>query len=68
MTIRFLSVAGAELASAAQYYEQQVPSLGADFLGEVEVAIGKIRDFPEAWSKRCTGVPLNDTVNSDGIV
>ena len=42
MTIRFLSVAEAELASAAHYYEQQVTGLGADFLDEVEVAIGKI--------------------------
>ena len=50
MTIRFLSRAETELASAAQYYEQQVSGLGSDFLDEVEVAIGKIRDFPEAWS------------------
>jgi len=56
MTIRFLSVAEAELASATQYYEQQVPGLGADFLDEVEVAIGKIRDFPEAWTPVSTSL------------
>jgi hypothetical protein len=50
MTIRFLSVAEAELASATHYYEQQIQGLGTDFLDEVEVAIGKIRDFPEAWT------------------
>ena len=50
MTIRFLSPAEAELASAARYYEEQVPGLGTDFLDEVETALGKIGDFPEAWA------------------
>jgi len=50
MTIRFLSPAEAELAAAAQYYEEQVPGLGEEFLDEIELALEKILSFPEAWA------------------
>lgn len=56
MTVRFLSIAEAELASATHYYEQQVPGLGTDVLDEVGAAIGKIRDFPEAWTPVSTSL------------
>lgn len=49
MTVRFLSPAESELASATGYYEKQVPGLGSDFLDEVTTAIEKIRRHPEAW-------------------
>ena len=50
MTIRFLSPAETELESATQYYDEQVSGLGSEFLDEVELALGKIRKFPEAWA------------------
>ena len=50
MTYRFLSPALEELTEAAEYYEQQVRGLGADFIDEVDSAIGRILLFPEVWS------------------
>ena len=51
MTHRFLSPALRELAEAAEYYESKQRGLGADFLHEVETAIGRIMLHPEAWMK-----------------
>ncbi len=50
MTYRFLSPALREATEAAEYYETQVFGLGADFLDELDAAINRILDFPEAWS------------------
>ncbi|GAA5484438.1 type II toxin-antitoxin system RelE/ParE family toxin [Haloferula sargassicola] len=54
MTYRFLSPALLELTEAAQFYHQEVEGLGAEFLEEVDAAISRILQFPEAWS------PLKD--------
>ena len=51
MNFRFLSPALEELAEAAEYYDHEVPGLGADFLSEVDRAIDLILGFPEAWGK-----------------
>jgi plasmid stabilization system protein ParE len=51
MTYRFLSPALRELAQAAEYYEDKVPGLGADFIGELDAAIERILQFPEAWGR-----------------
>ena len=51
MTFRFLSPALEELAEAAEYYDHEVPGLGADFLSEVDRAIDLILGFPEAWGE-----------------
>ena len=51
MNFRFLSPALEEIAEAAEYYDHEVPGLGADFLGEVDRAIDLILGFPEAWGK-----------------
>ena len=51
MTFRFLTPALVELREAAEYYDERVSGLGADFLDEVEAAIERMLLFPEAWGK-----------------
>lgn len=50
MNIRFLTPASVELTDAVDYYEDQRPGLGYEFLSEVEAAIDKIIQFPDAWT------------------
>lgn len=38
-----------ELIEAAQFYEQKVPGLGAQFLAAVEIAVSAIQQTPERW-------------------
>ena len=40
---------GTELAEAAQFYEQRVPTLGAQFLDAIDRAIDVIQNAPERW-------------------
>ena len=49
MTWRFLSPALAEIAEAAEYYEEKVRGLGGDFVDEVDAAVCRILQFPDAW-------------------
>ena len=42
--------AEAELIEAAQFYERQVSTLGAQFLDAVDQAVRIIVDAPERWS------------------
>ncbi len=51
MKYRLLSVAEAELAEAARWYENQAAGLGQEFLNEFEAAMDRIICFPEAWAK-----------------
>ena len=51
MSFRFLSPALDELAEAAEFYQQSVPGLGADFIHEVDRSIDLILGFPEAWGR-----------------
>jgi toxin ParE2 len=51
MKYRILTPALRELADAAEYYESQVPGLGAEFLTEAETAFNRALDFPEAWCR-----------------
>jgi plasmid stabilization system protein ParE len=51
MNFRFLTPALAEIREAAEFYEQRVSGLGADFLDEVDAAIDRILQFPEAWGR-----------------
>jgi toxin ParE1/3/4 len=41
--------AEAELIEAAHFYEQRVPTLGAEFLDAVDQAVRTITDAPERW-------------------
>jgi toxin ParE1/3/4 len=47
--ITFLSVADAELAEAAQYYERQENGLGTRFLDVVRKSLDAIRRQPDTW-------------------
>ncbi len=49
MTIRFLTVAQAELDDAVAWYDVLSPDLGNAFLAEVTKAFGWIAQFPLAW-------------------
>ena len=51
MTVRFLSIAERELADAFDYYDREKPGLGLEFIVEVDAAIQRIVEFPEAWPK-----------------
>ena len=51
MSYRFLSPALLEVSQAAEFYEERVAGLGADFLDEVDAAIDRILQFPEAWGR-----------------
>ncbi len=50
MNVRFLTPASFELTEAIDYYEGQRLGLGYEFLTEVESAIDKIVQFPNAWT------------------
>ena len=46
MNIRFLTVARKELDKAVEWYNQQSPDLGMRFLGEVNVSLSRISEYP----------------------
>ena len=50
MKLRFLTIAEIELADAATYYELKSNGLGLVFLEELERTIGRILEYPTAWS------------------
>jgi hypothetical protein len=47
--VTYLSVAEAELAEAAEYYDQQQSGLGRDFLDAVRRTEVRIQQNPELW-------------------
>lgn len=51
MKYRLLSIAEAELAAAAKWYEAQAPGLGMEFLAEFEAVMERIMRFPGAWTR-----------------
>jgi plasmid stabilization system protein ParE len=50
MKVLFLEPAQAELTEAVSYYNAQTEGLGFEFSDEVQAAIDRIIEFPEAWS------------------
>ena len=48
ITVRYHDLAEAELREASKYYESEVLGLGQTFLSEVDRAVEKIRNYPEA--------------------
>ncbi len=51
MKVEFLDPAKSELEEAIHYYEEQKKGLGDDFAEEVKKTIGRIIQYPEAWSR-----------------
>jgi len=49
-TITFLFEAEGEMNFSAQYYNQQAPGLGFDFLEEIERSLKLIVESPERWA------------------
>ena len=49
MRVRFHPGAAADLTSAGDWYEQQLPGLGADLADEVAHALDTITEHPMTW-------------------
>ena len=49
MNIKFLAEAKLEYESTVLYYETARPGFGDVFVAAFKEAIGRIKDFPEAW-------------------
>lgn len=47
MKVRFLSVAEREMRHAFDWYEQQSPGLGAEFITELDRTVSRIRSYPK---------------------
>lgn len=55
IAVEFLSAAHEELLTAADRYDSEAPGLGADFIDEVERALGRIASFAEHGSPYLAG-------------
>jgi hypothetical protein len=51
MKVIFDTLAQLELDDSSEYYELEMPSLGARFREEVKRGIRRIREYPDAWAK-----------------
>ncbi len=49
MKVSFLDVAQQELDEAINYFNDEAPNLGEEFLGEVEKVLDRIGNHPNAW-------------------
>lgn len=50
MNVEFHSAAEREVLGAVDYYNDQQPNLGYEFASEVEEAVERIRNSPDAWA------------------
>lgn len=50
MNVEFHSAAERELRQAVDYYNDQQSDLGYEFAAEVEGAVARIRNSPDAWA------------------
>jgi hypothetical protein len=50
MTVQFLDPATLELYEAVDFYNSECGGLGYEFAAEVKSAIGRIIQYPEAWT------------------
>ena len=55
MRIRFLAPARSEFVDAISYYNSQSKGLGDEFTAEVERTIGRIIQYPNAWTSLSEG-------------
>ena len=46
-----MAAAEADAADAVAYYDAQQPGLGAEFVDELEVALSRIMNHPQAWAR-----------------
>jgi len=59
MTVEFLQTAAREFFDAINYYNTQAEGLGFEFAAEISRTLGRITEFPDAWtllsarSRRC---------------
>lgn len=51
MTFSFHAAARTELNQAVDYYENCDPGLGYEFLEEIYATIGRVLQYPTAWSQ-----------------
>ena len=51
INVKFLTPAEAEFFDAISYYNIQSEGLGYEFAAEVKRTIGRIIQYPEAWTK-----------------
>ena len=51
MTVEFTASARGEWIEAVHYYNEQRAGLGYEFVLEVDRAVERITEFPEAWTK-----------------
>lgn len=52
MSVEFLQPAEAEFVDAITYYNLQSEGLGYEFAAEVKRTLGRIIQYPDAWSPR----------------
>lgn len=50
-SVVFLAPAREELSVAADWYDEQRPGLGVEFVVEIGEAVAQIRDNPEGWPR-----------------
>jgi plasmid stabilization system protein ParE len=50
MNVKFLEAALAEFNETVSYYKTQKEGLGSEFSEQVQAAIQRIIEYPEAWS------------------
>ena len=65
MKIVFDKLAQLELDDALEYYELEVPGLGARFKVEVKRGIRRIREYPDACAKEKTEIDLTSSKSTD---
>jgi plasmid stabilization system protein ParE len=51
MILRYLPAAEDEIQRAAQWYAEQRPGLGQEFLADLSVALESVEDHPRRWAK-----------------
>lgn len=56
MRLRVAHEARLEFEAARDYYEQQMPGLGAGLLEEVRAALRRLRDWPLAFPVECDDI------------
>ena len=51
MNVNFLTATEKELAEGIEYYNAQRSDLGFEFLDQVQSAVARIKQYPDAWQQ-----------------